>query len=160
VIGSHIIPKFYLEQFSIRSARGVNKPGRIWVYEKGKAPSQRATTVQGAENGYFGFIRPDGTLDESLETELAKRENECNDVLVCAKSDLFHWPIGSHDKLAFYCGLLYSRATQRRTFAGRNHFDMVAELRQAADEQFIAVVTEHLTKALGTSVRAAAVRTR
>jgi hypothetical protein len=123
MIGSHIIPKFYLEQFA-NPAKRKNKPGRIWVYEKDKQPDERATSVQGAENGYFGYIRDDGTLDGVLEAEferdLAQREKECDAVLACAKSHLFHWPRGSRDKLAFYAALLYSRATQRLAHSAKN----------------------------------------
>src|SRR5581483_8586457 len=121
MIGSHIIPKFYLEQFASPSKSGKKRTGLIWVYQSGKKAQLRGTSVQGVENGYFGFVRPDGSLEESFETELAQRENECNDVLVFAKSDLFHWPPGSREKLAFYAALLYSRATQRRQFSVTNY---------------------------------------
>jgi hypothetical protein len=53
-----------------------------------KEPDERATSLQGVENGYFGYVKPDGTLEESLETRLANLENECNDILPHAKSDL------------------------------------------------------------------------
>jgi len=123
MIGSHIIPRFYLEQFATPSKQK-GKPGRIWVYEKGKQPSHRTTRVQGFENGYFGYIRDDGSVDgvleESFESGLAKLENESNDVLVCAKSHLFVWPPGAREKLAFYTGLLHSRATQRRQHSAKN----------------------------------------
>ncbi len=113
-IGSHVIPRFYLEQFAMPSARRGN-PGRIWVYEREKEPDERATSVQGVENGYFGYVKPDGTLQESLETRLANLENECNDVLSCAKSELFNWHSYSHRKtIAFYASLLFQRATQSR----------------------------------------------
>lgn len=123
MIGSHIIPKFYLEQFASQSKRK-NNPGRIWVYEKGKRPDERATSVQGVENGYFAYVRDDGTedgvLEDAFEKHLAERENECDSVLFCSKSHLYHWPHGSRDKLAFYAALLYSRATQRREHSAKN----------------------------------------
>jgi hypothetical protein len=37
MIGSHIIPKLYLEQFSIPWPGGKSKSGRIWVYLKRSA---------------------------------------------------------------------------------------------------------------------------
>src|SRR5258708_2728264 len=121
MIGSHIIPKFYLEQFATPSTRGKGKPGRIWVYEKGKSPSHRGTSVQGVENGYFGTVRPDGSLEESLEADLAEREKECGDAFVSAKSELFDWTsTSSRNKIAFYAALLFSRATQRRTLSANN----------------------------------------
>src|SRR5579871_2711118 len=128
MIGSHIIPRFYLEQFATRSGRGKKQAGFIWVYEVGKKPRRRGTSVQGVENGYFGFMRPDGSLQEEFEEELARRENECNEVLVCAKSPLFYWPRGSKEKLAFYAALLYSRATQRRSFSEANYSKIIIQL--------------------------------
>lgn len=121
MIGSHIIPKFYLEQFASPSKRK-NSPGRIWVYEKGKKPDERATSVQGVENGYFAYVRDDadGVLEGEFEKGLAERENECDSVLFCSKSHLYHWPYGSREKLAFYAALLYSRATQRREHSAKN----------------------------------------
>lgn len=61
-----MIPRFYLEQFSSPSKRGKDKPGRIWVYERGKKPDERSTTVQGFENGYFAYVNPDGTVEETF----------------------------------------------------------------------------------------------
>src|SRR5271169_3099437 len=130
MIGSHIIPKFYLEQFSTPSQRGTGNPGRIWVYERGQELADRATSVQGRENGYFGYYKPDGTVEESFETLLSGYENECNDLLVCAKFDTFHWPHGAREKLASYAALLYSRATQRRTYSAKQWTKILAELRE------------------------------
>lgn len=147
MIGSHIIPAFYLEQFStpseLRKKRGAKvKAGRVWVYEKGKEPNPRSTSRQGRENGYFGFILPDGSLDEAFESELAKREGECNEVLACARSELFHWPSGSHDKLAFYAALLHSRATQARDFSARNLTIVFNLLKEAATESIIQEIAD------------------
>jgi Protein of unknown function (DUF4238) len=153
LINSHIIPAFYLEQFAMPSIRGKDKPGRLWVYERDKEPDERATSVQGREKGYFGFINSDGTLEESFEQTLADRENECNEVLVCAKSHLFHWPRGSREKLAFYAALLYRRATQSRSFAGNNWEKILQELRQSAtDNQLVKELAECLGKRLNTPV--------
>ncbi len=57
------------------------------------------------------YVRAEGTLEESLETDLMKIENECNEILICAKSELFHGPAVSPEKLGFHAGLLYARAT-------------------------------------------------
>ena len=150
MIGSHIIPAFYLEQFStpsvLRKRRGSKvKPGRVWVYEKGRDPEPRSTSRRGRENGYFGFILPDGTLDESVESELAQREGECNEVLFCARSGLFHWPSGSKEKIAFYAALLHSRATQARDFNTKNltvSFNLMKEA--ASDETLIQEIAQKL----------------
>ena len=154
MIGSHIIPKFYLEQFATASTRGKkNNPGRIWVYERDRPVSQRATSVQGVENGYFGFLRRDGTFDESYETLLAQIENQCNEVLICAKSDLYHWPHGSTEKLALYAALLYSRATQRRTFCGSQWSDIVGEIEELlGDREFIKELASAFASKIGYAV--------
>lgn len=153
MINSHIIPAFYLEQFASPSPSGKNKPGRIWVYEKGREPDERATSVQGKEKGYFGFFRPDGTMEESFERVLADHENACNDILVCAKSDLFYWPRGSHEKLAFYAALLYLRATQARTFAYSNWNKILKEIEQSiADDELVTEIAGCLGRRLGTQV--------
>jgi hypothetical protein len=130
LIGSHVIPKFYLEQFA-NPAKRKNKPGRIWVYQKGKQPDERGTTVQGAENGYFGYVRDDGTLDGVLETvfeqELAQRERECDAVLFCSKSHLYHWPGGSREnwhsmRLSFIHGPLSDVNTVLKILGTRSIF--------------------------------------
>lgn len=104
------------------------------MYEKAKKPHQRATTVQGRENGYFAYVRPDGTEEESFEEALARREAQCNRVLEVARSPLYDWPRGSEEKLAFYAGLLFRRATQQRTFNEKNWRSIVEDLRQATND--------------------------
>jgi hypothetical protein len=131
-LNSHIIPAFYLEQFARPSTRGPNNPGRVWVYERGEKPDDRATSVQGRENGYFAFVHPDGTVEESFETVLAERENACNEVLELARSPMYHWPTGSEEKLAFYAAHLFRRATQQRTFSERNWQKIIDDMEQAA----------------------------
>jgi hypothetical protein len=147
-IGSHIIPRFYLEQFAIR-LKGRKKPGRLWVYESSKTPNERATTVQGLENGYFGYMRMDGTIEGTMEIafekHLASKENECNDVLVCAKSFLYHWPPGSQEKMAFYLGLLYARSTQRRCFTEKVWLQMQNDIELAlGDEKYLSALASEL----------------
>ncbi len=134
MINSHIIPAYYLERFARPSSRGLRNPGRVWVYEKGCEPQNRATSVQGRENGYFEFVHEDGTKEESFETALAERENECNHILVQARSPLYHWPFGSEEKLAFYAALLFRRASQQRTFNERNWRSIIDDIRQAASD--------------------------
>jgi hypothetical protein len=142
-IGSHVIPRFYLEQFASAPARK-GKPGRVWVYQRGKKPQQRATSVQGRENGYFGFVRPDGTLEESLETRLAKLEKASHDTLVCAKSELFCWSSTHRNNLAFYTSLLFQRATQSRN-VNMKHWDGIQKgfAEAVADDKFIDDLAVH-----------------
>lgn len=138
MINSHIIPAFYLERFARLSTRGPNSPGRVCVYEKGKEPDDRATSVQGRENGYFAHVQPDGTVEESFEAVLAERENECNEVLELARSPLYRWPTRSEEKLAFYAAHLFRRATQQRTFSERNWRKIIDDIRQAAaDPEYV-----------------------
>jgi hypothetical protein len=137
-MNSHIIPAFYLERFATPSTRGLTNPGRVWVYEKGMEPDNRAISVQGRENGYFAFVRPDGTVEESFETVLAERENACNEVLELARSPIYRWPIGSEEKLAFYAAHLFRRATQQRTFSERNWQTIIKDMKDAAaDTEYV-----------------------
>ncbi|HUB58959.1 MAG TPA: DUF4238 domain-containing protein [Candidatus Micrarchaeia archaeon] len=113
-IGSHIIPKFYLERFANPPDRKNGQP-HIWVYEKGEEPHYRATSVQGYENGYFAFVKPDGCLDESLEERLAELEAACLDTLEVTASQFFDIQSASRrNALAFYASMLFCRAKQRR----------------------------------------------
>ncbi len=121
--------------------------------------SQVLPRVQGVENGYFGFIRPDGSLEESFEADLAKHESNCNEVLVCAKIDLFHWPHGSREKLAFYAALLYSRATQRRDFNEKNHHIIIKQMQEAANDwELLRDIATAMSKELRRPVREKVVR--
>jgi hypothetical protein len=61
-------------------------------------------------------VHEDGRKEKSFESVLTDRENDCNDILVHARSPVYSWPIGSEEKLAFYAALLFRRATQQRTF--------------------------------------------
>jgi hypothetical protein len=158
-IGSHIIPRFYLEQFSTPSGRK-NSPGRIWVYERGRQPHQRATSVQGRENGYFGYRRRDGSLDESLEVKLASLETECADTLTCGRSDLFDWSLTGHrNRLASYAALLFSRATQRREMSDKN-WSSIQERFAAAinDDSYINDLAKHYGARLNRPVAATQIR--
>jgi Protein of unknown function (DUF4238) len=113
-ISSHVIPKFYLDQFSTPSQRK-NGQAHVWVYEKGKKPRYTATKVQGAEKGYFASVRPDGELDESMEVRLERLEEACLDTLVLARSPLADLNSPSRrNSLAFYSAMLFCRARQRR----------------------------------------------
>jgi hypothetical protein len=149
-IGSHIIPKFYLEQFAVPSAVK-NKPGRIWVYEKGEEPDERATSVQGKEKGYFGITAPDGTLDERFEEHLAELEADCNSTLVCAKSSLFDLGSLMHRRrLAFYMGLLFARSTMRRKFSASNWAKIKEPFSKLElDDEYVHDLATHFTDATG-----------
>ena len=88
---------------------------RLWVYEKGKEPAYHATRIQGAENGYFAFIAPDGKLDEGMEKRLAELEGACLETLELTASPYFDIQSATRrNALAFYASMLFCRAKQRR----------------------------------------------
>jgi hypothetical protein len=158
-IGSHPIPRFYLEQFA-NPARRKGRPGRVWTYEKGKPTHPRATDSQGYENGYFAYIKPDGTRDESFENYLAKLEDRCNDALVCAKSQFYDLSSLAHrNELAFYIGLLFARSTSRKKFAAGNWEKLKAPFSELEfDEDYVQDTAAHYTGVLGVVVTAEEVR--
>jgi hypothetical protein len=119
-IGSHTIPRFYLEQFA-NPPRPPADSGWVWVYAKGKKARESATTAQGFENGYFAYVKRDGSIDKSFEHKLAVLEGRCNDALVCARSRLCDLTSRSfRQSLSFYIGLLFARSTTRRKFSAGN----------------------------------------
>jgi hypothetical protein len=152
-IGSHTIPRFYLEQFA-NANRHTGKPGNVWVYEKGKPPRQSSTKAQGYENGYFAFVHSDGTRDESFETKLAKLENRCNDELVCAKSKLFDLKVLIHrTSLAFYMGLLFARSTSRRKFSAGNWAKLKGPFSELEfNEEYVQDTADHFSESTGAVV--------
>jgi hypothetical protein len=113
MIGSHIIPRYYLEQFATKKKPSA-KTGQFWVYAKGSEPRLGTPKSEGVENGYFGLPGETGELDESLEWKLAEMENEANDLLVMAGNQTFVWSIFYRQKMANYVALLYARTKARR----------------------------------------------
>jgi hypothetical protein len=106
---SHVIPKFYLDRFANPPNRKGGHP-HIWVYEKGKEPAYRATRIQGAENGYFAFVRPDAELDESLEERLAALEGSCLETLELTATPFFDIQSAARrNALALYASMLEIR---------------------------------------------------
>jgi len=149
-IGSHTIPRFYLEQFADANRRK-GKAGRVWTYEKGKEPQLRATDSQGYENGYFAFVRADGILDESFEAKLATLEERCNEELVCAKSRLFDLGVLIHrTTLAFYMGLLFARSTSRKKFSAGNWAKLKGPFSQLEfNEEYVQDTAAHFSESTG-----------
>ena len=140
---SHVIPEFYLKQFSFKKP---NDKLYVWLYEKGKKIETRWIHRAGRLPGYFAVSLPDGTVEESFETKLAVLEHDCDDVLVSARSDLFYCSEKSRRKLAFYAALLHSRATQRRDWANKSWLDIHDQLDKVLDdEQYVHALVEHFT---------------
>jgi len=103
-------------------------------------------------------VGSDGS-EESLETQLAAIEDECNDILVGAKFDTYPWPVGSREKLALYAALLYSRVTQRRTSADQNFRTVHSQLRDAAsDERLLKELACGLSIRIGKAVSEQVIR--
>lgn len=152
-IGSHIVPRFYLEQFA-NPANRKGKPGNVWVYEKDKKPRPSSTKAQGYENGYFAYVRPDGLRDESFETHLAKMEDRCNDALVCAKSHLYDLNSLAHkNELGFYVGLLFARSTARRKFSAGNWAKLQEPFAQLEfDDDYVRDTAAHFSESTGETV--------
>jgi hypothetical protein len=152
-IGSHTIPRFYLEQFA-NPARRKGRRGKVWTYEKGKPTHPRSTDSQAYENGYFLYAREDGTGDESFETLLAKLEDRCNDALVCAKSELYDLTSLAHkNEIAFYMGLLFARSTSRRKFSAGNWAKLQGPFAQLEfDESYVRDAAEHYSDVMGEAV--------
>lgn len=153
-IGSHPIPRFYLEQFA-NPAKRKDTPGKVWTYEKGKPTHLRSTRSQGYENGYFAFVRSDGTKDESFEFRLARLESRSNDVLVCAKSELYDLTSLAHkNQLAFYIGLLFARSTARRKFSELNWTRLQTPFLQLEfDDEYVKDAAAHYSEILGEDMR-------
>jgi Protein of unknown function (DUF4238) len=143
-IGSHTIPRFYLEQFATPSQQK-GKSGVVWVYEKARTPRDTSTSAQGYENGYFKYVRADGTRDESFETKLAALESRCDDVLVSARSRMFELSNPSYrNTLGFYMGLLFARSTARRKFSTQNWMKLKEPLTALmANDEYVRDVAAH-----------------
>jgi hypothetical protein len=137
---SHIIPQFYLKQFAFKKPNGKHY---VYLYERGKEPADRYTKNVGYEPGYFGYVLPDGTLEESLEEKLAVMERDAMDALVSANSDLFVFTHSNRSKLAFYAGLLHARTTQRLEWNKQNWLNIYEQLDGAMKE---GAFTDELTR--------------
>jgi hypothetical protein len=149
-IGSHSIPRFYLEQFA-NPARRRGRSGKVWTYEKGKPTHPRSTDSQGYENGYFGFVKHDGTRDESFESKLAQLEDRYSGALVYAKSrfcDLTS--LAFKNELGFYVGLLFARSTSRKKFSAGNWAKMQGPFAQLEfDEEYVCDTAAHYSEVSG-----------
>ncbi len=151
-IGSHPIPRFYLEQFSNPPKRK-SRVGKVWTYEKGKPVQLRATDSQGYENGYFAYLPPHGKKDETFEALLSKLEDKWNDSLVCAKSRFYDLSLTHRIDLASYVGMLFARSTSRRKFSAGNWAKLqqpFAQLEQ--NEEYVRDMAAHFTEKTGEPV--------
>jgi hypothetical protein len=112
MVGSHVVPRFYLEQFALKKKKAANT-GHLWIYSKGSRPRQGTARSEGVENGYFAYPLPTGGVDESFENRLANLENAANDVLLMAPRECFVWNSQYRKAMAGYVGLMFARSRGR-----------------------------------------------
>ncbi len=144
-VRSHTIPRAYLERFATPRR---NKPGRIWVYEKGKEAVQRSTRSQGYEKGYFEFVHLDGRKDESMEPALGRIEDDCLDALVSARSALCDLSL-VNVRLATYMAMLFRRATVSRKANARRWSDIAEPYaRLASNQEYVRDIADYWSKHL------------
>lgn len=155
MIGSHVIPRFYLEQFASKKKAGAKK-GLIWVYST-NAPERVGTTKsEGIENGYFGIPTAPGALDESLEAHLAGLENRANEVLVMAPNQTFVWSRAYREIMADYVALLYARTkTRRNATAWVSHAVSKDMLRLLEDSELMRELADEYAKLFNQPVNVA-----
>jgi hypothetical protein len=152
VIASHIIPKFYLEQFSIKMTAAA-ETGHIWVYTKGR-PARRGTAkTEGRECGYFRMQLPSGEFDESLEYELAKYESRCDGTLREASDSGFIWTPQSRQNMAFYIALLKARnVAGLGSYEHTSRRSQQALLNAAQDPEFVGELANRYSVRMGGKV--------
>src|SRR5437588_13093987 len=78
MIRSHIVPRFYLDAFTIPEGPDA---GKLWVYEKRKVPRLGLPTNEACERGYFAADTAEGSDDSGVEHALAEVENRAAAVL-------------------------------------------------------------------------------
>lgn len=148
MIGSHIIPRAYLEKFAERPSPRA-KTGRFWVYERDKPPRIGAPKAEGVENGYFAIELPSGDVDESMEATIQKMEDAAGETLELASNPLFVWSHARRKAIATYVALLHSRSRLRKAGSAWLSKQNANELREAVkDETFAEEMAAHYS-ALG-----------
>lgn len=147
---SHIVPKSYLNQFANPPNRKRGQP-HLWVYQKDKDPHYRATSIQGCEKGYFAFTRPDGFVDETLESRLAELEGNCLDTLALTARTFYDLQSASRrNDLAFFAAMLFCRATQRRNRTEKLHADLHSQFAELSrNDAWIAEIAAVFEKKYG-----------
>jgi len=136
MVGSHVVPRFYLEQFALKKKKKSAKTGHLWIYSKDSQPRRGTARSEGRENGYFAYPLPTGGVDESFENRLAILENRANDVLVMAPSECFVWTRQSRKIMADYVGLMFARSRGRLDASGWVHGKVSELLRHLQEEGF------------------------
>ena len=112
MIRSHIVPRFYLEQFGVKTSRKA-KWGHIWVYQQNALPRRGTSQGEGAEKGYLAYQLPSGKVDESLEHILARIEDCATEVLAGLPTGKFKLTPSNRRITAEYVGLMFARSRGR-----------------------------------------------
>ena len=112
MIRSHIVPRLYLEQFAVKASRSA-KWGHLWVYQQNSVPRRGTSKSEGAENGYFAYPLPSGSLNESLEGVLAQIEDRFANILVGLSIGRFAPTLANRRVTAEYVGLMFARSRGR-----------------------------------------------
>ena len=114
MIGSHTATaRFYLHRFA-RPQTPADRKAKLWVYQRGVAPFLSTPYSVGKENGYFAVTRPDGTLDESMESALAAMDGAGARILHLIDYETFVASTRDVETLFRYVALTFVRTNARR----------------------------------------------
>lgn len=157
MIGSHIIPRYYLEQFA-QKPRPKGKTGHLWVYPVVGEVRRGTAGKEGREKGYFAITTADG-VSEEWEDKFATMEGRADEVLACAGSPLFVLTERGRRVLAEYIGLMWARTRFRLQATGWIANFTSKGLQDAAqDSAFVKEVAALITADLGRVVTAEQVK--
>jgi hypothetical protein len=102
----------------------------------GESHQQKDRQSSKVLEGRFGVFRPDKTLDESREKELAELEASCIDTLALAGTEFFDLKSTSRrNTLAFYAALLFCRATKRRNLVHQTWTRFHSDLSEVLNDE-------------------------
>jgi hypothetical protein len=133
-IGSHVIPRYYLEQFAVKETPTA-KSGLLWIYYKNATSRRKTAKRTGIKYGYFAVRLPSGEMDESFEAEIQKYETAADDVLVMAVKECFYWDDRRRRTMAIYAAILYARTIARHNALAWLSAKTSEEMKKAAEDQ-------------------------
>jgi hypothetical protein len=151
MIGSHVIPRYYLERFAKKRTRS-DKTGRFWVYEKDRPPRLGAPKSEGIENGYFEVLQRDHSK-VCYEEAVQRLEDDAKDVLQHCANDCFVWTKRHRKQMAIYAALLFARAGTRRKANARLWQSTVLDALEAINNaEFMSRLTSHYSEKAGQEI--------
>ena len=138
MIGSHVIPRLYLQQFAAET-------GRLWVCERGQPPRAGTARSEGRENGYFAYSLPSGEVHERFETELQRIETRADSILTGSTYRCFVWTREYRGRFALYLGMVFARSTKRRAFSAETTRELFSDLYATSqDPNFLNEYADHV----------------